>query len=75
MLVMTRRNEERVFIGDKITLVIMQCREGEVRFGIEAPNDIPILRDDAKRGVSPLAAHLKTARIAGRIEGEPGKRK
>ncbi len=50
MLVLSRLEGERIYIGDDIVVQIVEIRKnGNVRVGIEAPREIPIIRDDAVR--------------------------
>lgn len=44
MLVLSRRPEESIRIGDNITVKVLRVDRGRVRLGIDAPPDIPILR-------------------------------
>jgi carbon storage regulator len=44
MLVLSRKVGEKIVIGDGITLTITRCQNGQVRLGIEAPPNVPILR-------------------------------
>lgn len=44
MLVLTRKENETICIGDDIRLTIMEIRGGNVRVGIEAPKDVSIHR-------------------------------
>jgi len=46
MLVLSRRVNERLRIGDTITITIVEVREGKVRLGIEAPKEIPVHREE-----------------------------
>ncbi|QDT95526.1 carbon storage regulator [Gimesia aquarii] len=46
MLVLSRKVLERIKIGDKIYIQILQIRPGVVRVGIEAPEDVIIIRDE-----------------------------
>jgi carbon storage regulator len=48
MLVLSRRLNERIFIGknNEIKITVVKQREGRVRLGIEAPKDIPIFREE-----------------------------
>ena len=46
MLVLSRRPGERILIGDQISITILRATGGSVRVGIEAPHDVPILRDE-----------------------------
>lgn len=50
MLVLLRNVGESVLIGDDIRVVVTKVEAGgRVYLGIEAPREIPILRDDAVR--------------------------
>ena len=49
MLVITRKENQAFFIADDIQLKIVQATNGKVRIGIEAPDHITILRDDAQK--------------------------
>ena len=44
MLVLTRRLEEKIKIGDNIVISVLDIEGGAVKIGIEAPKDIQILR-------------------------------
>ena len=48
MLVMTRRIGESVRIGDNITVTVIDIDGSQVKLGIQAPREIPILRHDAR---------------------------
>ena len=44
MLVLTRRAEEKIKIGDNIVISILGVEAGSVKIGIDAPREITILR-------------------------------
>ena len=46
MLVLSRKEQERVKLGDEITVTIVRVSGDKVRLGIEAPKDIRVLRDE-----------------------------
>jgi carbon storage regulator len=46
MLVLSRRETERVRLGDNIVLTIVRVSGDKVRLGIEAPADVLVLRDE-----------------------------
>lgn len=46
MLVLSRRKDESIVIGDDITIVIVDVRGDKVRLGITAPKDISIHRQE-----------------------------
>ena len=48
MLVLSRRLGESVHIGNDITVTIVRLGPNTVRIGITAPQDVPVVRDDAK---------------------------
>lgn len=50
MLVVTRRTNTKLMIGDNIVITIVDIKGGKVRIGIEAPKDVTIHRDDYEQG-------------------------
>lgn len=44
MLVLTRKIEEEIKIGDNIVIKVLDVEGGSVKIGIDAPRDIVILR-------------------------------
>ena len=46
MLVLSRREAERVRLGDSIVLTIVRVSGDKVRIGIEAPPNVLVLRDE-----------------------------
>ncbi|MDB4786572.1 MAG: carbon storage regulator [Planctomycetaceae bacterium] len=46
MLVLTRKAGESVFIGHDVSVTIVKVNGRQVRLKIDAPRDIPILRDE-----------------------------
>ena len=77
MLVLTRKINERILIGDNIRVTVVAVRGNQVRVGIEAPNDVRIFREelcDAQNqnqptrqpapGLLPDQAHVPLVRLA-----------
>lgn len=52
MLVLSRKLEEAIWLGDNIKVKIMGIEKGAVKLGIEAPSDITILREELKEAVA-----------------------
>jgi carbon storage regulator len=51
VLVLTRNEDESVFIGDDIEVIVVGVLgDGRVRLGFKAPRDIPIERDNMRKG-------------------------
>ena len=46
MLVLTRKETESIRIGDDIVITITHIQGSRVRFGIDAPKDVRILRGE-----------------------------
>ncbi len=46
MLVLTRRLNQSLTIGSDITISVIEIRGSQVRIGVSAPSDIPILRGE-----------------------------
>src|SRR5262245_59515284 len=46
MLVITRREQEAILIGDNIRVTIVNIAPGRVRVGIDAPRDVVITREE-----------------------------
>lgn len=46
MLVLSRRENERIRLGDSIVVTVVRLSGDKVRLGIEAPADIVVLRDE-----------------------------
>ena len=60
MLVLSRRENERIKLGDSIVVTVVRVAGDRVRLGIEAPTDVLILRGELEPHQShaplPLAA-------------------
>jgi carbon storage regulator CsrA len=53
MLVLTRKYQEKVHIGDGITITILRTKGKAVRLGIEAPAEVPVIRGELSFHQSP----------------------
>jgi carbon storage regulator len=58
MLVLSRREGEKIIIGDSIVITVVRTGGDKVRIGIEAPENVLILRgelevyDEERRGLN-----------------------
>lgn len=53
MLVLSRKKSERIVIGDDIVITVVEVKDGKVRLGLEAPRDVPIVREEITFRESP----------------------
>jgi carbon storage regulator CsrA len=71
MLVLTRKVQQQIQIGDQITITVVRVHGQQVRIGISAPNDVRIMRReltekpvaDAPAASSPVAAESAVAGV------------
>ena len=52
MLVLSRKVGERILIGDDIAVTVVRVTGGGVRIGIEAPAEMPVIREELKASLS-----------------------
>ena len=48
MLVLTRKYQEKIRIGNDITITVLRTKGKAVRLGIEAPPTVPVIRGELK---------------------------
>ncbi len=68
MLVLSRHRDESIMIGDDVVVTIVDIRGDKVRLGIEAPNDIPVHRQEVYEAIkreNRKASHIQPAEIRG----------
>jgi carbon storage regulator len=46
VLVLTRKANEAIVIGDLVTIVVVEIRGDRVRLGVEAPKEVPVHRKE-----------------------------
>jgi carbon storage regulator len=73
MLVLTRKHQEKIRIGDNIVITVLRTKGKAVRLGIEAPTDVPVIRGEltfdaaahyGEEHLAEAAAKLLTAAVA-----------
>lgn len=61
MLVLTRKPQEKIRIGDDITITVIKTKGQGVRLGIEAPADVSVLRGELIASRDSFASDSQTA--------------
>ncbi len=61
MLVLSRKIGEKLIIGDNITVVVSRVAGNRVTLGIEAPNDVRVIRGELQVVVDDSAPSARTA--------------
>jgi carbon storage regulator len=51
LLILTRKRNERIMIGDNIEVVIVDIRGEQVQLGINAPKDVPVHRREVYEAI------------------------
>lgn len=61
MLVLSRRENERIKLGNSIVLTVVRVAGDRVRIGIEAPSDVVVLREELEPFTTPAALPVPVA--------------
>jgi len=51
MLILSRKIEEEIRLGDNITVKVLAIHNGQVKIGIEAPRDVRVIRGELYAGI------------------------
>jgi len=51
MLVLSRKQDEKIMIGDSITLMVISIQGDKVRLGIEAPRHVTVHREEVYQAI------------------------
>ncbi len=51
MLVLSRKKDEKIIIGDKIAIMVVDIQGDKVRLGIEAPREVTVHREEVYQAI------------------------
>jgi carbon storage regulator len=71
MLVLSRKKDERIVIGDNISLCVVEIRGDKVRLGIEAPPEITVHRQEVYDAIQAERAAPCADALAEEEDGTP----
>ena len=57
MLVLSRQRDESIMIGNNVVITIVDIRGDKVRLGIDAPNEIPVHRQEVYESIKRDGRH------------------
>ena len=61
MLVLTRHANQKIVIGDNITITVLEVRGDQVRIGIDAPREVRVHREEIAAALQRQAEAERTA--------------
>ena len=64
MLVLSRKESEKIMLGDSIVLTIVRVSGDRVRLGIEAPSDMLILRKELEDSANKPGVKSEPTKVA-----------
>ncbi|MBL9125912.1 MAG: carbon storage regulator CsrA [Planctomycetaceae bacterium] len=56
MLVLSRKTDERILIGNDVVITVVEIRGDKVRLGINAPVNVPVHREEVAQAIAAEAA-------------------
>jgi len=62
VLILTRRAGESIKIGDEVTVTVLSVRNRQVKFGVAAPKDVPVHREEVYERIRASNLSLQTPR-------------
>jgi carbon storage regulator len=74
MLVLCRRTSESLLIGDEVTVTVLAVKGNQVRFGIAAPRDVSVDRQEVWERKQEQEGGASAAESAAATEQTPANR-
>jgi carbon storage regulator len=73
MLVLTRKANESIMIGDNIEVSVLSVLGEKVRLGIQAPREVPVFRKEVYLEIQAQELQGSRAAGAGVVEADPAR--
>ena len=70
MLVLTRKSNQSIMIGDDIEVSVLSIMGEKVRIGIQAPRDVPVFRREVYLEIQQERRGVATAAATSDVRGE-----
>ena len=68
MLVLSRKHDEKIHIGDNIVITVVEIRGDKVRLGIDAPKEISVHRQEVYDAIARSRDQSQATKVAGADE-------
>lgn len=65
MLVLTRKEDESIMIGEDIEVKVLDIKDNQVKLGIVAPRAVPVHRREVYLAIQEENAHAASATLEG----------
>lgn len=66
MLILSRKTDEKIKIGEDITLTIIEIRGDQVKIGVEAPKNVKVFRQEVFNAIkNENKSAAETTNVAG----------
>ena len=72
MLVLTRKTNQSIMIGDDIEVSVLAVSRDKIRLGISAPKDIPVFRKEVYLSIKGEGGARPEADARAKVEGALG---
>lgn len=59
MLILTRRINEALRIGDDVSITVLEIKGNQVRLGINAPKEVSVHREEIYKRIKEKSAQVK----------------
>lgn len=70
MLILTRKVEESITIGNNITVSVLEVRGSQVKLGISAPKNVPVNRTEIFNSI--MNENIRAAEVPMDLDNLPG---